>query len=56
MNVYRGASPMMPNGGPGLSGSGRENSVRAVDESTRTKGVWIETSEAVHDPFTVRLS
>jgi acyl-CoA reductase-like NAD-dependent aldehyde dehydrogenase len=56
VNMYRGASPMMPNGGSGLSGSGRENSIRAVDEFTHRKGVWIETSEAVHDPFTVRLS
>jgi aldehyde dehydrogenase (NAD+) len=56
VNMYRGASPMMPNGGSGLSGRGRENSIRAIDEFTHTKGVWIETSENVHDPFTVRLS
>lgn len=55
VNMYRGASPMMPNGGSGLSGYGRENGIRAIEEFTHPKGVWVELSDAVHDPFQMRL-
>jgi acyl-CoA reductase-like NAD-dependent aldehyde dehydrogenase len=53
--MYRGASPLMPNGGSGESGYGRENGLQAIYEFTRSKSVWIELSDDVHDPFQVRL-
>jgi acyl-CoA reductase-like NAD-dependent aldehyde dehydrogenase len=55
VNMYRGASPLMPNGGSGESGYGRENGLQAIYEFTRSKSVWIELSDDVHDPFQVRL-
>jgi (Z)-2-((N-methylformamido)methylene)-5-hydroxybutyrolactone dehydrogenase len=55
VNMYRGASPLMPNGGSGASGYGRENGIEAMREFTKTKSVWIELSDDVHDPFQVRL-
>jgi acyl-CoA reductase-like NAD-dependent aldehyde dehydrogenase len=55
VNMYRGATPLMPQGGSGLSGYGRENGVEAIREFIQTKGVWIETSDETHDPFQVRL-
>jgi aldehyde dehydrogenase (NAD+) len=55
VNMYRGATPLMPQGGSGLSGYGRENGVEAIREFVHTKGVWIETSDETHDPFQVRL-
>jgi acyl-CoA reductase-like NAD-dependent aldehyde dehydrogenase len=55
VNMYRGASPLMPNGGSGESGYGRENGLEAMREFMQTKSVWIELSDDVHDPFQVRL-
>jgi len=55
VNMYRAASPTSPSGGFGKSGYGRENGIEAIREFTETKSVWIETSEAINDPFSVRL-
>jgi acyl-CoA reductase-like NAD-dependent aldehyde dehydrogenase len=54
-NTYRVISPMVPFGGFGLSGLGREAGADAVAEYTRTKSVWINTSETpIADPFVMR--
>jgi len=55
VNMYRAASPTSPSGGFGKSGYGRENGIEAIREFTETKSVWIETSETINDPFSVRL-
>lgn len=55
INTYRVISPMVPFGGYGLSGLGREAGADAILEYTRTKSVWINTSEApIADPFVMR--
>ena len=55
INTYRVISPMVPFGGYGLSGLGREAGADAVLEYTRTKSVWINTSDApIADPFVMR--
>jgi len=55
VNTYRAVSPISPFGGSGLSGHGRENGVEAIEEMTKVKSVWIETSETVQDPFVLRV-
>ncbi|MGU7775948.1 aldehyde dehydrogenase [Burkholderia sp. MR1-5-21] len=55
VNTYRAVSPIVPFGGYGLSGLGREGGFDAVLEYTRTKSVWIRTSdEPIADPFVMR--
>ena len=55
VNTYRAVSPIMPFGGYGLSGLGREGGLDAVLEYTRTKSIWIRTSdEPIADPFVMR--
>ncbi len=55
VNTYRVISPMVPFGGYGLSGLGREAGADSVLEYTRTKSVWINTSDApIADPFVMR--
>lgn len=55
VNTYRAVSPMVPFGGHGLSGLGREGGAETVLEYTRTKAVWIRTSDApIPDPFVMR--
>ena len=55
VNTYRAISPIAPFGGFGNSGSGREAGVDAIGEFTRTKTVWINTSEQpMANPFTIR--
>ncbi len=55
INTYRVISPMVPFGGYGLSGLGREAGADSVLEYTRTKSVWINTSDApIADPFVMR--
>lgn len=55
VNTYRAVSPIVPFGGYGLSGLGREGGLEAVLEYTRTKSVWIRTSdEPIADPFVMR--
>jgi aldehyde dehydrogenase (NAD+) len=38
-----------------MSGHGRESGVEAIREMTKTKSVWVELSDAVQDPFTLRV-
>jgi acyl-CoA reductase-like NAD-dependent aldehyde dehydrogenase len=55
VNTYRAVSPMVPFGGYGLSGLGREGGSESVLDYTRTKSVWIRTSdEPIPDPFVMR--
>ena len=55
VNTYRMISPMVPFGGYGQSGTGREAGVESILDYTRTKSVWINTSEApISDPFIMR--
>jgi aldehyde dehydrogenase (NAD+) len=55
VNTYRAVSPIAPFGGFGLSGHGREGGMAAVLDYTRTKTVWLRTSdEPIPDPFVMR--
>lgn len=55
VNTYRAVSPIVPFGGYGLSGLGREGGLESVLDYTRTKSVWIRTSDApIPDPFVMR--
>ncbi|MGF6935390.1 acyl-CoA reductase-like NAD-dependent aldehyde dehydrogenase [Paraburkholderia sp. UCT70] len=55
VNTYRAVSPIVPFGGYGLSGLGREGGLDAVLDYTRTKSVWIRTSDdPIADPFVMR--
>ena len=55
VNTYRAMSPMSPLGGFKASGIGKENGVEAMREYTRSKSVWINTSDApTADPFVLR--
>jgi len=53
VNAYRVVGPNMPFGGFKTSGIGRENGLEVLHEYMETKSVWIETSGAVRDPFTL---
>ncbi|MDZ4789961.1 MAG: aldehyde dehydrogenase [Hyphomicrobiales bacterium] len=55
VNTYRAISPMAPFGGYGMSGYGREGGSSSIHDYTRTKSVWIRTSdEPMPDPFVMR--
>lgn len=55
VNTYRAVSPLVPFGGYGQSGLGREGGLDAIRDYTRGKSVWIRTSdEPVPDPFVMR--
>ena len=55
INTYRAVSPIAPFGGYGLSGLGREGGVESLLDYTRTKTVWLRTSdEPIPDPFVMR--
>jgi len=55
VNTYRAVSPLVPFGGYGLSGLGREGGLDAVRDYTRSKSVWIRTSDdPIPDPFVMR--
>ncbi|AFL49837.1 acyl-CoA reductase-like NAD-dependent aldehyde dehydrogenase [Sinorhizobium fredii] len=55
VNTYRAVSPIAPFGGFGLSGHGREGGMAAALDYTRTKTVWLRTSdEPIPDPFVMR--
>lgn len=55
VNTYRAISPIVPFGGFGLSGLGREGGLESMLDYTRTKSVWIRTSDApIPDPFVMR--
>jgi (Z)-2-((N-methylformamido)methylene)-5-hydroxybutyrolactone dehydrogenase len=53
VNAYRVVAPNVPFGGFKASGIGRENGRDVLHEYTETKSVWIETSGATRDPFTL---
>jgi acyl-CoA reductase-like NAD-dependent aldehyde dehydrogenase len=55
INTYRAVSPIVPFGGYGRSGYGREGGVEAALDYTRTKSVWINlSSQPRADPFVLR--
>jgi aldehyde dehydrogenase (NAD+)/betaine-aldehyde dehydrogenase len=55
VNTYRAISPIAPFGGYGLSGFGREGGLESVLDYTRTKSVWLRTSDdPFPDPFVMR--
>ncbi|MBZ9848339.1 aldehyde dehydrogenase [Mesorhizobium sp. CA14] len=55
VNTYRAVSPLVPFGGYGLSGLGREGGLDAIRDYTRSKSVWIRTSDdPIPDPFIMR--
>jgi (Z)-2-((N-methylformamido)methylene)-5-hydroxybutyrolactone dehydrogenase len=55
VNTYRAVSPIAPFGGYGMSGHGREGGLAAALDYTRTKTVWLRTSEdPIPDPFVMR--
>jgi len=55
VNTYRVISPIAPFGGFKRSGYGRESGMQAIEDYTRTKSVWINTSdEPMADPFVMR--
>jgi aldehyde dehydrogenase (NAD+) len=55
VNTYRAVSPIAPFGGFGQSGHGREGGLQAALDYTRTKTVWVRTSDdPIPDPFVMR--
>ncbi|WP_158870874.1 aldehyde dehydrogenase [Antarcticirhabdus aurantiaca] len=55
VNTYRAVSPIAPFGGTKLSGHGREGGLAAALDYTRTKTVWLRTSDdPIPDPFVMR--
>lgn len=55
VNTYRAISPIAPFGGFGLSGLGREGGAASIRDYTRSKAVWIRTSDdPIADPFVMR--
>lgn len=55
VNTYRAVSPIAPFGGFGQSGHGREGGLAAALDYTRTKTVWVRTSDdPIPDPFVMR--
>ena len=55
VNTYRAVSPIVPFGGSGQSGFGREGGAESILDYTRVKAVWIRTSDdPIPDPFVMR--
>lgn len=55
INTYRAISPIAPFGGLNQSGYGREAGIQAINDYTRIKTVWINTSdEPMSNPFVMR--
>ncbi|MBB3165281.1 aldehyde dehydrogenase family protein [Rhizobium laguerreae] len=55
INTYRVVSPIAPFGGFGRSGHGREGGMAAALDYTRTKTIWLRTSDdPIPDPFVMR--
>ncbi len=55
INAYRIVSHASPMGGVKRSGYGRENGVQAIYEFTTVKSVWVDLSDEVPDPFSLRI-
>ncbi len=55
LNTWRVVSPTAPFGGNGETGYGRESGTDAINDYSRSKTVWINTSdEPMPDPFVMR--
>ena len=55
VNTYRAVSPIVPFGGYGQSGLGREGGLESILDYSRTKSVWVRTSDdPIPDPFVMR--
>ena len=55
INTYRAVSPIAPFGGYNQSGYGREAGLEAIHDYTRTKTVWLNTSDQpMSNPFVMR--
>ncbi len=55
VNTYRAVSPIAPFGGLNQSGYGREAGMGAIEDYTRTRTVWINTSDhPMSNPFVMR--
>ncbi|WP_424830424.1 aldehyde dehydrogenase [Ruegeria sp.] len=55
INTYRAVSPIAPFGGYNQSGYGREAGIEAIHDYTRTKSVWLNTSDRpMANPFVMR--
>ena len=55
VNTYRAISPIAPFGGYNHSGYGREAGLDAINDYTRTKTTWINTSaKPMSNPFVMR--
>ncbi len=55
INTYRAVSPIAPFGGYNQSGYGREAGIESIQDYTRTKTVWLNTSdEPMSNPFVIR--
>lgn len=55
VNTYRAISPIAPFGGYNHSGYGREAGIDAINDYTRTKTTWINTSvDPIANPFVMR--
>ncbi|MFT5895598.1 MAG: acyl-CoA reductase-like NAD-dependent aldehyde dehydrogenase [bacterium] len=55
VNTYRAVSPIAPFGGFNQSGYGREAGMESVLDYTRTRTIWINTSDQpMANPFTMR--
>ncbi|GIO22100.1 aldehyde dehydrogenase [Oceanobacillus sp. J11TS1] len=55
VNTYRTVTFNSPFGGYKASGIGRENGMEALYEYTQTKSVWINLSDEIQDPFSLKL-
>lgn len=55
VNTYRAVSPIVPFGGYGQSGLGREGGLESILDYTRSKSAWVRTTdEPFPDPFVMR--
>lgn len=55
VNTYRVISPLVPFGGDGFTGFGRESGLDSMLDYSRPKSVWINTSpDSAADPFMMR--
>lgn len=56
INTWRAVSPIAPFGGFKTSGSGREGGMDAIHDYTRTKTLWLNSSDTpLADPFQMQI-